>query len=113
MAKKITTKTTLYSVSADVVLCSDGEISITQFCGEGSATKSKRELSKNIRETYEADGFEVIAIRNLTTTKYYEIHSYSVEATNGEILDACMAAGITVRELLESDTNAETDDEAE
>ena len=113
MAKKITTKVAMYDVNADVVISdSEGKVDIAKFSGEGSSTRSKRELSKTIRETYENDGYEVIAIRNLTTTKYYEIHSYSVEASNSEILEACRNAGITVNEIFDCGSEAEEAEEA-
>lgn len=97
MAKTLNVRTTLYDVTANVVVKSDDGIEVVKFDGEGSGTKSVRALEKTIRATYENDCLAVLAIDGITTTKRVETVSYTVNADMQAIVDACIAAGLDVK----------------
>lgn len=110
MAKKITVKTSYYEINADVVVSdSEGAISIEQFEGV-NLTSSKRENAKVIRDKFTSDGYEVIAIRNLTTTLMHNVEVYTVKGSNAEIVAACEAYGL---EVVKADSESEDQPEGE
>lgn len=113
MAKKINVKSVWFDVNADVVVSDDNGIEVVKFSGEGASTKSKRELSKTIRESYEDDGFEVIAIRNIVATRVEHIDAYIIDATNAQIVNACREFGLVVREVADTDADTADGDEDE
>ena len=96
MAKTITTIKSLYNVTADVVVKSNVGIEVVIFDCGGFTTKSVRALKKSIHESYESDGFEVLAIDNIQTNKVTTKTSYRIDASAQEIIDACIAAGLDV-----------------
>lgn len=108
MAKTIKIKTTLYDVTADVVVKNESGICLCKFDGEGSSTKSVRALTKTIRESYESDGLTVLAIDGLTTTKRVVTTTYVINASNEAILAACIAADLNV--AISTDNGARTEE---
>ena len=97
MAKTLKVRTTLYDVCADVVLkVADGTVTVVNFAGEGSGTKSVRALTKTITDTYKDDGYEVLAVTNIKTTKRISTIAYRVNATMQDIVNACIADGLDV-----------------
>lgn len=111
MAKTIKIKTTLYDVTADVVVKDDNGISLCKFDGEGSSTKSVRALTKTIREDYESAGLTVLAIDGLTTTKRVVTTTYVINASNDAILAACIAADLNIN--ISTDNGAQTEESEE
>lgn len=111
MAKTLNVRTTLYDVTANVVVKSDSGIEVVEYSGEGSATKSVRALTKSILESYENDGLTVLAIDGITTTKRVETVSYTVNADVQAIVDACIAAGLDVKKNEEPAADSDTENE--
>ena len=99
MAKKISVKTSWYAIDADVVVAYESGAIIVEHYAGVNFTRSRRENAAYIREKYEDEGFEIIAIRNMTSTLQHTIHTYTINATNDQIIDACIAAGLDVHEL--------------
>lgn len=112
MAKTLNVRTTLYDVTANVVVKSDSGIKVVEFSDEGSATKNVRALEKTIRASYENDGLTVLAIDGITSTKRVETVSYTVNADMQAIVDACIAAGLDVKKNEEpvTDSDGETEE---
>ena len=114
MAKTLKVRTTLYDVSADVVLKdADGKIAVTNFSGEGSATKSVRALTRPITKAYEDDGYEVLAVTNITTTKRVVTTTYRIDATVQDIVNACIADGLDVSIVDGTETEADETNETD
>lgn len=111
MAKTLNVRTTLYDVTANVVVKSDSGIEIVEFSGEGSATKSMRALQKSILASYENEGLTVLAIDGITTAKRVETVSYTVNADMQAIVDACIAAGLDVKKNEKPVTDSDTENE--
>lgn len=109
MAKKINVKTIDYTVTANVVVDGEHGLDILAYKREGVTTKSKREINKVIRESTEESGYyEIVAIRDVDAVRVEHVATFIIEATNAEIVDACMSAGLVVR-----DANAINEDESE
>ena len=109
MSKKINVKTVDYTVTASVVVDGEHGLDILAYKREGFATKSKREITKTIRESTEERGYyEVVAIRDVDTVRVEHVATFIIEATNAQIVDACMDAGLVVR-----DANATDEGESE
>lgn len=109
MSKKINVKTIDYTVTASVVVDGEHGLDILAYKREGLTTKSKRELTKTIRESTEESGYyEVVAIRDIDAVRVEHVATFIIDATNAEIVDACMSAGLVVR-----DANASGEGESE
>lgn len=111
MAKTIKIKTTLYDVTADVVVKDADGISLCKFDGQGSGTKSVRALTKTIRECYENNGLAVLAIDGIKTYKRILTTTYVINATSKEIVDACSASGLDIQIERSYDDNTEESEE--
>lgn len=106
-----------YNISAQVVLNGENGLEIAEFSGEGFTTKNEKLISKSISETYEADGYKVVAIGDISISRTDYSETFRVEATTSQILAACRAFGLAVVETTafadetdEADSD-ETDDE--
>ena len=97
MAKTLKVRNVLYDVTADVVVKdASGKVLVFNFSGEGSDTKSVRKLVRPITEQYEDDGYEVLAVTNVKTTRRISTITYRVNATMQDIVNACIADGLDV-----------------
>ena len=94
MAKKINVKTSWYRVTADVVTCKDGMLEIHEGFETLSLARGKREQSKRIAEKFE--GYEIVAIRTLESVREDTTTTYTVDACNAAIVNACIAYGLDV-----------------
>ena len=107
MAKKINVKTIDYTVTANVVVDGSNGLEIRSYEDFGFTTKAKRELMKHIRDEHVANGFEVLAIRDVDVKRVEHVTTFIIEATNAEIVDACMSAGLVVRDANATDEDSE------
>lgn len=108
MAKTLNVRTSVYDVTATVVVRDNGSIVVVDFSGEGFDSKSVRAIKKSIIATYKEDGIDVIAIENITVNKRIAIHRYRVDASISDIVDACINSGLTVTDITDNtDTNNE------
>ena len=114
MAKTLKVRTVLYDVTADVVVKdTSGKVIVFNFSGEGSDTKSVRKLVRPITKQYEDDGYEVLAVTNIETTSRVAITTYRVDSTVQDIVNACIAANLSVSVVGDSETETDETDETD
>ena len=100
-----------YNVAAQVVLNNENGLKIAEFSGDGFTTKNEKLISKSITETYEADGYKVVAIGDIAVTRTDYSEVFKVTATTSQILAACRAFGLPVEEIYDANVDMENDDE--
>lgn len=114
MSKKINVKTVDYTVTGSVVVDGEHGLEILTYKRDGFTTKSRREINKVIRESTEERGYyEVIGIRHMTVKRVEHVATFVIDATNAEIVDACLAAGLVVRDANATDENADAEESEE
>lgn len=116
MAKTIKIKTTNYQSYADVVYKDDEGLHIANsFEGLELPTRSKRDAIADIKRYFTENGKQVIAVDNITTYKRVYVTTYTVNASNSEIVDACFSAGLdidaSITTLVNSDESEEDTEE--
>ena len=113
MAKKINVKTVDYTMFADVVVERKSGLSIEPMELEGHASKNKREAQATIKRIYEGIA-DVVAIRNIKFERVEHVATFIIDATNAQIVDACMEAGLIVRDANATDeSESESESESE
>lgn len=105
MAKTIKVQSVEYNVTADVVVNTGDGIKIHSFDCGGFLTRNVRAIKKGIAEQMHDDiignygnGAVIIAIENIKTDKIVTVKSYKINASNTDIINACIAAGLDVVE---------------
>lgn len=112
MSKRINVKSNYYNFNADVVIRDKSGMHIANYSAEGFNSKNTRDIKRAIVHSYENEGVAVnasdIMVKNVS--KVVEIKSYKVNASNAEIIAACVAAGLDVIECDGTDTDTDTDE---
>lgn len=108
MSKTLNVRTSVYDVTATVIVKNEDGIQITEH-NITSDTKSIRAIKKRITDDFMSDGFTVIAIEDIKTVKRVIVKPYRINATIEEIVAACINSGLEVIEI--TDTNDNTDNE--
>ena len=94
--KKITVKSSYYSIDATVVTMDGNGIVEVVAAHDVSLVRSERANKKQLIGNYEREGLKVLSVVNLTATRKTMASVYEVRATNDAIVDACIAAGLDV-----------------
>ena len=108
MSKKISVKTVDYTMTATVVVERNGELSIENIELEECTSKSKRDGMRHIHNIYD-EFATVVAVRNMAFQRVEHVANFVIDASNAEIVDACMTAGLTV---LDADAPTDESDNA-
>lgn len=123
MAKTIKVQAVSYNVTADVIINTNDGIKVIGFDCGGFTSKNIRTLKQGINAQMHddiignyGDDAVIIAIENIKTEKIVSVKSYKINASNMDIINACVAAGIDVVDLdmvkaFDNDNNSDNEDD--
>lgn len=112
MAKTLNVRTSVYDVTATVVIRDNDGIHIVEHKNTYD-TKSVRALKKMISNSFSVEGISVIAIEDIKVSKRVIVKPYRINATIEEIVAACINSGLDVIAINPTDIdsdNTDTDD---
>lgn len=106
MAKTIKVQAISYNVTADVIINTNDGIKVVGFDCGGFLSRNVRALKQGISAHMHddiignyGDDAVIIAIENIKTEKIVYVKSYKINASNMDIINACVNAGIDVVDL--------------